>query len=52
MKAHVIVCSDSAAAGTTQDTTGPVLVQGLRDLGCDVGIQIVPDEVSVPIRLI
>jgi hypothetical protein len=37
MRATVIVCSDSAAAGTTEDTTGPVLAAGLRDIGCDVG---------------
>jgi molybdenum cofactor synthesis domain-containing protein len=46
MKAHVIVCSDSAAAGRTEDTTGPVLAAGLRDIGCEVGqVQIVPDEI-------
>lgn len=46
MRAHVIVCSDSAAAGTTTDTTGPVLAAGLADMGCEVGqVQIVPDEV-------
>ena len=37
MKACVIVCSDSAAAGTSEDTTGPVLVAGLRDMGHEVG---------------
>lgn len=36
MKAHVIVCSDSATAGRTEDTTGPVLVDGLRAIGCAV----------------
>jgi molybdenum cofactor synthesis domain-containing protein len=46
MKAHVIVCSDSAAAGSTQDTTGPVLAEGLRELGCEVAqVQVVPDEI-------
>lgn len=46
MKAQVIVCSDSATAGTTQDTTGPVLAQGLHDLGCaPVDVRIVPDDV-------
>lgn len=48
MRAHVIVCSDSAASGHSEDTTGPVLVQGLRDMGHEVGqVQVVPDEVSV-----
>lgn len=47
MKARVIVCSDSAAAGTTQDTTGPVLVAGLQELGCDVdAVTVVPDDVA------
>jgi molybdenum cofactor synthesis domain-containing protein len=47
MRATVIVCSDSAAAGTSADTTGPVLVAGLRDIGCAVGdVVIVADEVD------
>jgi len=47
MRAHVIVCSDSASAGTTTDTTGPVLADGLRDIGCEVGqVQVVPDDVT------
>jgi molybdopterin biosynthesis enzyme MoaB len=47
MKARVIVCSDSAAAGTTEDTTGPVLVAGLRELGCEVEAPVVvPDDVE------
>lgn len=46
MKAHIIVCSDSASSGTTTDTTGPLLAAGLADIGCDVGqVQIVPDDV-------
>lgn len=45
MKAQVIVCSDSASAGSTQDTTGPVLAQGMRDLGCEVAVTVVPDEI-------
>ena len=46
MKATVIVCSDSAAAGRSEDTTGPVLVSGLRELGHNVaGPMIVPDDV-------
>jgi molybdenum cofactor synthesis domain-containing protein len=40
----VIVASNRAAAGVYADTSGPLLVTGLRDLGCDV-----PDEpVVVP----
>ncbi len=43
----MIVCSDSVAAGLTEDTTGPLLVAGLRDLGCEVDSPtVVPDEVS------
>lgn len=46
MRATVIVCSDSAAAGTSQDTTGPALVAGLRDIGHEAGdVVIVPDEI-------
>ena len=46
MKATVIVCSDSAAAGMSEDTTGPVLAAGLRDIGHDVGeVVVVPDEI-------
>jgi molybdenum cofactor synthesis domain-containing protein len=45
MRARVIVCSDSAAAGRTEDTTGPVLAEGLRALGCVVDAPVlVPDE--------
>ena len=46
MRAAVIVCSDSVAAGTTEDTTGPVLVGGLREIGCDTTVVVVPDEVD------
>jgi molybdenum cofactor synthesis domain-containing protein len=47
MKAVVIVCSDSAAAGRSPDTTGPVLVEGLRGLGCEVGDPVVvPDDIA------
>jgi molybdenum cofactor synthesis domain-containing protein len=40
----VIVASNRAAAGVYADTSGPLLVAGLRDLGCDVD----PDPVVVP----
>ncbi|HPJ19307.1 MAG TPA: molybdopterin-binding protein, partial [Actinomycetota bacterium] len=47
MKAQVIVCSDSASAGRSEDTTGPVLAAGLRDLGCEVAdVLLVPDDVA------
>ena len=36
MKARVIVASNRAAAGVYSDTSGPLLVAGLRALGCDV----------------
>ncbi len=40
----MIVASNRAAAGVYADTSGPLLVAGLRDLGCEV-----PDEpVVVP----
>ncbi|WP_033345368.1 MogA/MoaB family molybdenum cofactor biosynthesis protein [Catenuloplanes japonicus] len=42
--ARVIVASNRAAAGVYTDTSGPILVNGLRDLGCDVADPIVvPD---------
>jgi molybdenum cofactor synthesis domain-containing protein len=43
MRARVIVASNRAAAGVYTDTSGPLLVAGLRELGCDVG-----DPVIVP----
>jgi molybdenum cofactor synthesis domain-containing protein len=44
VKGRVIVASNRAAAGVYADTSGPLLVAGLRDLGCEV-----PDEpVVVP----
>ena len=43
MKARVIVASNRAAAGVYPDTSGPRLVSGLRELGCEVG-----DPVVVP----
>ncbi|HET9517351.1 MAG TPA: MogA/MoaB family molybdenum cofactor biosynthesis protein [Actinoplanes sp.] len=44
LRARVIVASNRAAAGVYADTSGPLLVAGLRDLGCDVGDPIVvPD---------
>ena len=36
MRARVIVASNRAAAGVYSDTSGPLLVAGLRDLDCDV----------------
>jgi molybdenum cofactor synthesis domain-containing protein len=43
MRARVIVASNRAAAGVYADTSGPILVTGLRELGCEVG-----DPVVVP----
>ena len=43
MKARVIVASNRAAAGVYADTSGPLLVAGLRELGCEV-----PEPVVVP----
>lgn len=44
MRAAVIVASNRAAAGIYADTSGPLLVAGLRELGCEVGDPIVvPD---------
>jgi molybdenum cofactor synthesis domain-containing protein len=45
MRARVIVASNRAAAGAYPDTSGPVLVTGLRELGCEVEADpvVVPD---------
>ncbi|MFF5217824.1 molybdenum cofactor biosynthesis protein B [Micromonospora sp. NPDC000442] len=42
--ARVVVASNRAAAGVYADTSGPLLVAGLRELGCTVGEPVVvPD---------
>ncbi|WP_204296538.1 MogA/MoaB family molybdenum cofactor biosynthesis protein [Actinoplanes campanulatus] len=44
IRARVIVASNRAAAGVYSDTSGPRLVTGLRELGCEVGEPVVvPD---------
>ncbi|HEX7745769.1 MAG TPA: MogA/MoaB family molybdenum cofactor biosynthesis protein [Micromonosporaceae bacterium] len=44
IRARVIVASNRAAAGVYADTSGPLLVAGLGDLGCTVdGPVVVPD---------
>ena len=44
IRARVIVASNRAAAGVYPDTSGPLLVDGLRALGCEVGDPlVVPD---------
>lgn len=43
IRARVIVASNRAAAGVYADRSGPILVAGLRALGCEVG-----DPVVVP----
>jgi molybdenum cofactor synthesis domain-containing protein len=44
MKALVVTVSNRAAAGVYEDTSGPVLVELLADVGCEVdGPVVVPD---------
>ncbi|HEX2773472.1 MAG TPA: MogA/MoaB family molybdenum cofactor biosynthesis protein [Micromonosporaceae bacterium] len=44
IRARVVVSSNRAAAGVYADTSGPLLVAGLRDLGCSVDEPVVvPD---------
>ncbi|MFI6129957.1 molybdenum cofactor biosynthesis protein B [Micromonospora sp. NPDC051141] len=44
IRARVIVASNRAAAGVYTDTSGPLLVAGLRELGCTVDAPVVvPD---------
>jgi molybdenum cofactor synthesis domain-containing protein len=44
IRARVVVASNRAATGVYQDTSGPRLVAGLRELGCEVD----EDPVVVP----
>lgn len=47
MKALVVVCSDSVAAERADDATGPLIVAGLQQLGCEVDpVVVVPDDVE------
>ena len=39
--ARVITCSTRAAAGQWDDTSGPIIVAGLRDLGIEVAAPVV-----------
>jgi molybdenum cofactor synthesis domain-containing protein len=44
IRARVVVASNRAAAGVYPDTSGPLLVAGLRELGCEVDEPVVvPD---------
>ncbi|MFI7025845.1 molybdenum cofactor biosynthesis protein B [Micromonospora sp. NPDC049900] len=43
IRARVVVASNRAAAGVYADTSGPLLADGLRELGCEVD-----DPVVVP----
>jgi molybdenum cofactor synthesis domain-containing protein len=48
VKAYVIVASNRAAKGIYADTSGPILVDGLRALGAEVGDPVVvPDGAPV-----
>ena len=52
MRARVIVASNRAAAGVYPDTSGPLLVDGLRELGCEVDEpRVVPDGAPVAVAL-
>jgi molybdenum cofactor synthesis domain-containing protein len=52
MAARVIVASNRAAAGVYEDTSGPILVAGLHDLGYEVSEPIVvPDGEPVAVAL-
>jgi molybdenum cofactor synthesis domain-containing protein len=52
MKVLVVTVSNRAAAGVYADRGGPILVDGLRELGCAVdGPQVVPDGERVEIAL-
>jgi len=48
IRARVVVASNRAAAGVYEDTSGPLVVQRLRELGCEVDEPVVvPDGLPV-----
>ncbi len=49
IRARVVVASNRAAAGVYPDTSGPLLVAGLRELGCEVGEPVVVPD-GEPVR--
>ncbi|MEP6760328.1 MAG: MogA/MoaB family molybdenum cofactor biosynthesis protein [Sporichthyaceae bacterium] len=52
MRAMVVTVSNRAAAGTYEDRSGPLLVNGLTEMGFDVeGPQVVPDGEPVEAAL-
>ncbi len=52
IRARVIVASNRASAGIYADRSGPLLVDGLRALGCEVGDPVVvPDGEPVALAL-
>lgn len=52
IRARVVVASNRAAAGVYTDTSGPLLVAGLRELGCTVDEPVVvPDGDPVGAQL-
>ncbi|MFG1949616.1 molybdenum cofactor biosynthesis protein B [Micromonospora sp. NPDC048830] len=52
IRARVVVASNRAAAGVYADTSGPLLVAGLRELGCQVEEPVVvPDGEPVAAAL-
>ena len=48
IRALVIVASNRAAAGVYEDTSGPLLVEGLRVLGCEVKVAPASSDCPVP----
>ncbi|HEU4424104.1 MAG TPA: MogA/MoaB family molybdenum cofactor biosynthesis protein [Pilimelia sp.] len=50
MRARVIVASNRAASGIYEDTSGPLLVVGLRELGCEIEDPVVVPD-GEPVRL-
>jgi len=52
IRARVVVASNRAAAGVYENTSGPLLVAGLRELGCEVDAPVVvPDGEPVGVAL-
>jgi molybdenum cofactor biosynthesis protein MoaC len=47
LRCSVIVCSDTVAAGTSQDKTGAVIINKLKQYNLSANLEIIPDNYSM-----
>jgi len=47
LRCHVVVCSDTIAAGTNQDKTGQTIINKLQQYNLTASLEIVPDDYAV-----